>query len=199
MEMGVPPAEIAGAGRDAEAGGASRRAAAPARRRHADRRLLQLQPRGAEASRSRRWPPPRGARARSRCSARCCELGAHTARLHEECGRAAADAGLELLITVGGAAAERSGRRGRAPAGVPAVAARGHQRRSRAARAARASGLAISCWSRGRAASAPTSSWIASRRSSPDAVPPALRPAVSRNRGPERVPLHHVPHRRARA
>ena len=30
------------------------------------------------------------------------ELGAHANRLHEECGRAAADAGLELLIAVGG-------------------------------------------------------------------------------------------------
>jgi UDP-N-acetylmuramoyl-tripeptide--D-alanyl-D-alanine ligase len=35
------------------------------------------------------------------------ELGAHAASLHEECGRAAADAGLELLIAVGGDAAER--------------------------------------------------------------------------------------------
>jgi UDP-N-acetylmuramoyl-tripeptide--D-alanyl-D-alanine ligase len=30
------------------------------------------------------------------------ELGAHAARLHRECGRAAAEAGLDLLITVGG-------------------------------------------------------------------------------------------------
>ncbi len=35
------------------------------------------------------------------------ELGAHSDRLHEECGRAAADAGLSLLITVGGAPANR--------------------------------------------------------------------------------------------
>jgi UDP-N-acetylmuramoyl-tripeptide--D-alanyl-D-alanine ligase len=34
------------------------------------------------------------------------ELGDHAARLHEECGRAAANAGLELLIAVGGPAAE---------------------------------------------------------------------------------------------
>ena len=40
------------------------------------------------------------------------ELGAHTMRLHEECGRAAAAAGLDLLITVGGA-----------PAGTMAAAA----------------------------------------------------------------------------
>ncbi|HET7220333.1 MAG TPA: UDP-N-acetylmuramoyl-tripeptide--D-alanyl-D-alanine ligase [Vicinamibacterales bacterium] len=33
------------------------------------------------------------------------ELGAHAIRLHEECGRAAAAAGLDLLITVGGAPA----------------------------------------------------------------------------------------------
>jgi UDP-N-acetylmuramoyl-tripeptide--D-alanyl-D-alanine ligase len=34
------------------------------------------------------------------------ELGPHAARLHDECGRAASAAGLELLITVGGPAAE---------------------------------------------------------------------------------------------
>ena len=34
------------------------------------------------------------------------ELGAHAARLHDECGRAAAQAGLELLITVGGEGAQ---------------------------------------------------------------------------------------------
>jgi len=33
------------------------------------------------------------------------ELGSHAARLHEECGVAAANAGLDLLITVGGASA----------------------------------------------------------------------------------------------
>ena len=33
------------------------------------------------------------------------ELGAHAARLHRECGRAAAESGLDLLITVGGAPA----------------------------------------------------------------------------------------------
>ena len=35
------------------------------------------------------------------------ELGEHAARLHEQCGRAAAEAGLDLLIAVGGAAAAR--------------------------------------------------------------------------------------------
>ena len=35
------------------------------------------------------------------------ELGDHALRLHEECGWAAADAGLDLLVTVGGAAAAR--------------------------------------------------------------------------------------------
>ena len=35
------------------------------------------------------------------------ELGAHADRLHAECGRAAAAAGLDLLITVGGDAAGR--------------------------------------------------------------------------------------------
>lgn len=37
------------------------------------------------------------------------ELGSHAVRLHEECGRAAADAGLSLLLTVGGAAARALG------------------------------------------------------------------------------------------
>ncbi|HTI37913.1 MAG TPA: UDP-N-acetylmuramoyl-tripeptide--D-alanyl-D-alanine ligase [Vicinamibacterales bacterium] len=35
------------------------------------------------------------------------ELGAHTDRLHEQCGRAAAEAGLDLLIAVGGEPAAR--------------------------------------------------------------------------------------------
>jgi UDP-N-acetylmuramoyl-tripeptide--D-alanyl-D-alanine ligase len=48
------------------------------------------------------------------------ELGTHAARLHQECGRAAADAGLELLIAVGGDAAERLADAARA-GGVPAV------------------------------------------------------------------------------
>jgi len=34
------------------------------------------------------------------------ELGAHGERLHQECGRAAADAGLSMLITVGGDGAQ---------------------------------------------------------------------------------------------
>jgi UDP-N-acetylmuramoyl-tripeptide--D-alanyl-D-alanine ligase len=33
------------------------------------------------------------------------ELGAHSARLHEDSGRAAAETGLDILITVGGAPA----------------------------------------------------------------------------------------------
>ena len=48
------------------------------------------------------------------------ELGAHASRLHEECGRAAAGAGLEVLIAVGGDAAGRLADAARA-AGVPAV------------------------------------------------------------------------------
>ena len=40
-------------------------------RRHAHRRLLQLQPGGAAPGARRLWPPPPAARARSRCSARC--------------------------------------------------------------------------------------------------------------------------------
>ena len=86
-----------------EARGAPRRAAPAARRHHADRRLLQLEPRRAEASRSRRCAtatgsarkvadPRRDARAR-RARRRGCT---------QECGRAAAAAGLDLLIAVGG-------------------------------------------------------------------------------------------------
>lgn len=49
------------------------------------------------------------------------ELGAHAARLHEECGRAAADAGLDLLIAIGGDAASRLADAARA-AGMPDAA-----------------------------------------------------------------------------
>jgi UDP-N-acetylmuramoyl-tripeptide--D-alanyl-D-alanine ligase len=47
------------------------------------------------------------------------ELGDHAAALHEECGRAAAAAGVAVLVTVGGPAAERLAAAARA-AGVPA-------------------------------------------------------------------------------
>ena len=49
------------------------------------------------------------------------ELGAHAARLHEQCGRAAADAGLDLLISVGGDAAATLANAARA-AGMPDAA-----------------------------------------------------------------------------
>jgi UDP-N-acetylmuramoyl-tripeptide--D-alanyl-D-alanine ligase len=49
------------------------------------------------------------------------ELGTHSERLHEECGRAAAAAGLDLLITVGGAPALAMGRAAIA-AGMPSSA-----------------------------------------------------------------------------
>jgi UDP-N-acetylmuramoyl-tripeptide--D-alanyl-D-alanine ligase len=49
------------------------------------------------------------------------ELGAHALPLHEECGRAAAAAGLDLLITVGGAAAGAMAAAARS-AGMPAPA-----------------------------------------------------------------------------
>lgn len=51
------------------------------------------------------------------------ELGAHAAALHEACGRAAASAGLGLLVTVGGSAAERMAAAAR-DAGMPADAVR---------------------------------------------------------------------------
>jgi len=53
------------------------------------------------------------------------ELGEHSSRLHEECGIAAAQAGLEVLITVGGEAAERMAEAARA-AGVPGVVHAAH-------------------------------------------------------------------------
>jgi UDP-N-acetylmuramoyl-tripeptide--D-alanyl-D-alanine ligase len=46
------------------------------------------------------------------------ELGAHAARLHRECGRAAAEAGLDLLVTVGGDPAKQLADEARA-AGMP--------------------------------------------------------------------------------
>jgi UDP-N-acetylmuramoyl-tripeptide--D-alanyl-D-alanine ligase len=49
------------------------------------------------------------------------ELGRHSAALHQECGRAAAAAGLDLLIAVGGAAAAAMGEAA-AAAGMPAGA-----------------------------------------------------------------------------
>ncbi len=48
------------------------------------------------------------------------ELGAHTSALHEECGRAAAAAGIDLLIAVGGTGAA-SLARAAAEAGLPAA------------------------------------------------------------------------------
>jgi UDP-N-acetylmuramoyl-tripeptide--D-alanyl-D-alanine ligase len=49
------------------------------------------------------------------------ELGGHATRLHEECGRAAAASGLDLLITAGGPPAERLAEAAKA-AGLPATA-----------------------------------------------------------------------------
>jgi UDP-N-acetylmuramoyl-tripeptide--D-alanyl-D-alanine ligase len=49
------------------------------------------------------------------------ELGAHADRLHAECGQAAARAGLDLLIAVGGDPARRLAEAARA-AGMPASA-----------------------------------------------------------------------------
>ena len=89
------------------------------------------------------------------------ELGAHADRLHAECGRAAAAAGLDLLIAVGGDAAGRLADAARA-AGMDraAVIHVADQRRGRRSRAAEGAARAISCSSRARAASAPTSSSI---------------------------------------
>jgi UDP-N-acetylmuramoyl-tripeptide--D-alanyl-D-alanine ligase len=53
------------------------------------------------------------------------ELGEHSTRLHEESGLAAAAAGLEVLITVGGVAAESMADAARA-AGVPTVVHAAH-------------------------------------------------------------------------
>jgi UDP-N-acetylmuramoyl-tripeptide--D-alanyl-D-alanine ligase len=47
------------------------------------------------------------------------ELGEHAVRLHETCGRAAAEAGLDLLIAVGGAPAERLAAAARAAGMAP--------------------------------------------------------------------------------
>ena len=54
------------------------------------------------AARSRRCAPRPAARGRSPCSARCSSSATHATRLHDEAGAAAAAAGLDLLIAVGG-------------------------------------------------------------------------------------------------
>jgi UDP-N-acetylmuramoyl-tripeptide--D-alanyl-D-alanine ligase len=80
------------------------------------------------------------------------ELGAHAARLHEECGRAAAEAGLQLLIAVGGAPAAALAREAVA-AGMPerAVACVGtrEEAASLALRQVRAGDLVLVKGSRG--------------------------------------------------
>ena len=127
-------------------GAPPRRAAAPARWRHAHRRFVQLEPGGASArarddgQRERQRAQDRGARrdARARRS---------RATLHEECGAAAAAAGLDLLVTIGGEPAHAMADAA-IGAGMPAAA--GHPRRDecgggRAGARARSS-RAISCW-----------------------------------------------------
>jgi UDP-N-acetylmuramoyl-tripeptide--D-alanyl-D-alanine ligase len=64
------------------------------------------------------------------------ELGDHAVALHQECGRDAAGAGLRLLVTVGGPAAQALADAAIA-AGMPAVSVRHHA--SSAAAAADAS------------------------------------------------------------
>lgn len=62
------------------------------------------------------------------------ELGEHAAALHETCGRAAAEAGLRLLFTVGGAPA-RVMARAAVAAGMPASAVSYHEQSDEAASA----------------------------------------------------------------
>ncbi len=100
------------AGRDsrascaAEAGGAPRRGRAPARWRDGDRRQLQRQP-------DRDQARARGAGAKFRdaggwrSSARCSSSALERSALHEDVGRAAAAAPVDLLFAVGGAPATR--------------------------------------------------------------------------------------------
>ena len=106
LELGVPLDDIAATAATLRPGGASRRGAAAARRRHAHRRLLQLEPVGADARARDDWRARPAARRRSRCSARCSSSASTPSALHAECGRAAAAAGLDLLVAVGGAPAE---------------------------------------------------------------------------------------------
>ena len=88
--------------RGASAGAAARRAAAAAGRRHADRRFVQLEPAALRRALHTLADARPAARGRSRCSARCWSSGSHAERLHAECGAAAANAGLDVLIAVGG-------------------------------------------------------------------------------------------------
>ena len=91
-------------------------------RRAARRRLVQREPGGRAtrcSRRSRRRPTPAAA---SPCSARCSSSAHRAARLHAACGRAAAAAGVDELVVVGGPAADGlvGGRRCRGPAGAHA-------------------------------------------------------------------------------
>ena len=187
---------IARARRDAAAGASPRRAAAAARRRHADRRLLQLQSGGAEARRSRPSPPRPAARARSPCSARCWSSATHARALHEECGRAAAAAGLELLIAVGGAPARALADAARG-AGMP----RSRRRTSRRATRPPTVGAAARPARRSRARQGLARHRHRRRRGAAEGgvrlmLYHLLYPLHDAARGAERDALHHVPHRR---
>ena len=130
LHFDVPLDDMVARAAHAGAGLSPRRSAAAARRRHADRRLVQLEPCGArpgarddggrDRERAEGGSARRDARTRASSPSRC------TARP----GGAAAAAGLDLLIAVGGSvAAAMAGGGG----------ARGHARALRLARARRRS------------------------------------------------------------
>ena len=62
------------------------------------RRLLQLEPGGARSARSRCWPATPAARGAWPCSARCSSSATTPRRCTTTCGRAAAAAGVDVLV-----------------------------------------------------------------------------------------------------
>ena len=123
------------------------------------------------------------AAARRRRSARCSSSASSPIALHAESGRRAAAAGVDLLVAVGGAPA-RALADAAIAAGMPEshVQLLRHERRRRRRGRRDCCTPATSCSSRARAARAPTSSPIGSRRSGADALSPALSAAHARSR-----------------
>ena len=122
VDLDVPLDAIAATAAHAAAGASPRRAAAAARRRHADRRFLQLEPRGAEAVARDRLDRADGSARKIAVLGEMLELG-------DACGHAAsASAGgrpprpaSTCCSTVGGDAASAAGRRPRRAAGMPSA------------------------------------------------------------------------------
>ena len=105
LDFGVPLDVIADRDAAAPPGGSPRRGLAPPGRHHAHRRFVQLEPGGAARARSTSSRTSRGATRKVAVLGEMLELGDHALPLHDECGRAAAAAGLSALFAIGGAPA----------------------------------------------------------------------------------------------